>query len=425
MMRRNRWTTVLCLGLLLFGGHRLLASEPEGQPWAELKTRMGAEGWKEIAQGVFERRLGATKVEHVGFGREGLAWHIGKLTRQLEGMMLEYESYPSEDLAESIDNLSVFIARSKTGLRNMPEGLSSATAASGCSGVVSGATADAYYRTDVQGVAAVADAWFSNTCGASGDTYARAYARATTNGTIMVQEQEDPDTGTSVASHASASTAGASFPGVPCYSVADSTALSYTLGVSHSVNDTNSLCPVPLAVSITSGPTAVPFTTTTCSNQTWGAAASGGVSPYTYAWYVNNSLVGTGSSYTRSVCYNHADFTLKVVATDANGATANSSRVIDVSYTPPGPPEVTINGSDFEQFNSIECRNVTWTSTISGGTSPYTYQWKYNGITVGTGSSYTRSVCSHHQDFLLSLTITDSTSATAFDDHYVYVFREF
>lgn len=339
-MRRNRWTAALCLGLLLCGGHRLQAHEPERQQGAELKSKMEAEGWTEIAKGVFERRRGATKVEHLGFGRAGLAWHTGQLTRQLEAMMLEYESYPSENLAKAIDNLSVVIARGKTGLRNMPEGLSSATAVlsgSSCTNAGYGAAADAYHRTDVQGVAAVSDAWFNNTCGASGDTYAYAYARATRNGTTTTLEQEDPHTGISVTSHAEASLAGASAQGVPCTSTANAYVQSFTLGISYSTNDTNNLCPPPSA---------------------------------------------------------------------------------------PGP-SVTINGSDFESFNSIECRSVTWTSTVAGGTSPYTYQWKYNGTNVGTGSSYTASVCSNDQDFALSLTITDSAAATAFDDHEVVVFREF
>lgn len=334
-MRRNRWTAALSLGLLLFGGLRLQANEPERPAWAELKTRMEAQGWTEISKGVFERWRGATKVEHLGFGRAGLAWHTGKLTRQLEGMMREHESYPSEDLAQAIDSLSVLIARSKTKLRRMPEGLSSATASS-CSSVSYGATADAFYRTKVQGVAAIADARFTNTCGHSGDTYAYAYARATQNGTTTTLEQEDPHTGTSVTSHAEASLAGASAPGIPCYSTANAYVQSFTLGIAYSTNDTNNLCPPPST-----------------------------------------------------------------------------------------PLSVTINGSDFESFNAIECRNVTWTSTVSSGTSPYTYQWKYNGTNVGTGSSYTHSVCSTDQDFTLTLTITDSAAATAVDDHEVVVFREF
>lgn len=336
-MRRNRWTAALCLGLLLSGGHRLRADEPERQQGAELKTRMEAEGWTEIARGVFERRRGVTKVEHLGFGREGLAWHLGKLTRQLEGMMREHESYPSEDLADAIDSLSGLIARSKTELRTVPEGLSSATAAlsgGSCSDICYSATADAYYRFDVQGVAAVADARFNSACGYSGDTYAYAYARATKNGTTTTVEQEDPHTGTSVTSHATASVAGQSTPGVPCYSTANSYAQSFTLGISYSTSDTNTLCPVPLSVAFSAGPSIVPFTTATCANQYWGAIASGGVPPYTYKWYLNNIEVDSDASYSKSVCYNHEDFTLKIVATDSNGATATVSRVIDIRYTP-------------------------------------------------------------------------------------------
>lgn len=423
-MRRNCWTVALCLGLLLLGGLSLQADDPERQQWAELKAKMEAEGWREIASGVFERQRGVNKVEHLGFGRKGLAWHIGKLTRQLEDMMREYDSYPSEDLAKAIDNLSVVIARGKTELRNMPEGLSNATATlagGSCTDLCYSATADAYYRTDVQGVAAIADAKFNSTCGYSGDTYAYAYAQATKNGTTTTLTQEDPHTGTSVTSHAVASVAGGSVSGVPCYSTANSYAQSYTLGISYSTSDTNNLCPVPLSVAITSGPTNVPFTTATCATQTWTAAASGGVSSYTYKWYVNNGEVGSGPSYPRSVCYNHADFTLKVVATDSTGATANATRTIDVSYTPPAPPSVTINGTTVEDFYNNVCRTETWTSTVANLSAPYTYRWTYNGSVVGTdSSSYTRSVCASHSSFTLGLTVTGSNGSVS-DTHYVEV----
>lgn len=103
MSNKKRWIAVLGLGFLtLAGAHRLSAADTERQQWAEIKSKLKAEGWSAISEGVFERQLGPGKVEHLGYGREGLAWTIGDLRRQLDRLMEIYQLYPSEDLAEAI-----------------------------------------------------------------------------------------------------------------------------------------------------------------------------------------------------------------------------------------------------------------------------------------------------------------------------------
>jgi hypothetical protein len=333
MINRKCRTAVLCLGLMTFLAGNLWAAGPERQQWAEVKAKMEAEGWKQIAAGVFERQLGATKVEHLGYGPEGLAWTIGDLNRQLGVLSKEYQSYPSEDLAKVIDELSIKIANAKRELRNMPQGMSSMTAAlagASCSNICYSATADAYPLTATQGVAAVAEAKFNSTCGYSGDTYAYAYARATLNGTTTTVTQQDPDTGTNITSYASASVNGATVTGIPCTSSANSYAQSSALGISYTTSDTNNICP-------------------------------------------------------------------------------------------PVPCTVTITGSSYEYFYQAGCRTKTWSASVSGCTAPFTYQWKYNGTVVGTGSTYTRSVCPAHASFYLNLTVNGVAAPT----HYVEVYYEY
>lgn len=427
MIRRKCWTAAICLGLVtLLGGDRLSAAGPVKKESEELKAKMVAEGWTPISDSVFERQLGPTKVEHLGFGREGLAWTINDLTRQLESMMIEQESYPSEDLEKAIDDLSVKIARAKREMRKATQGLSSMTeavAGASCSSICYSATADAYPLTSAQGVGAVAQAKFNSACGYSGDTYAYAYVRAT-QGTTNTFSQEDPRTGTNVTSSATASMNG----GLDCFSEANASVSSYALEVYYSTSDTNYSCPAPALNVTMSGPSSATFTTATCSTQTWSASPSGGTTPYSYNWYYNGTLVGTGTSYSRSVCYNHADFTIQATVTDSSSPVQSKSvsRAVDVIYNPSiPPPTVTINGSTYEYFEYLgSCRNVTWTSSVSGGTSPYTYQWKIGTTVVGTGSSYTKSVCRSNQPgFTLSLTVTDNNSLSATDDHYVTVER--
>ena len=339
MISRKCWTAAICLGLMTFmSGDRLWAADSERKQATELKAKMAAAGWTQIAEGVFERERGEGKVEHLGYGREGLVWTIGKLTRQLEGLMREYENYPSEDLPRIIDDLSVDIAKAKRELRSTPKGMSVMTEAvtgASCSSICYSATADAFPLTAVQGVKAVAEAKFNSACGYSGTTSAYAYARATLSGTTNTVSQSDPDSGTNITSNATATANGGSVSGIPCYSEASASAASTALGISYSTSDTNNACPVP-----------------------------------------------------------------------------------------PTPPSVTINGSSFEYFYAFGCRNVTWTSTVANLTAPLSYQWKYNGTDVGTGSSYTRSVCPAHSSFTLDLAVTGS-NGSASDSHYVEVYFEY
>jgi hypothetical protein len=317
MTNGKRWTAALCLGLVtLFGGSRLWAADSKKQQ-TDVKTRMTAEGWKEVSEGVFERQLGPTKVEHLGYGRAGLSWTISEYTRRLENLMQEYEVYPSENLAKVIHDLSVSISRMKSQFRKMPEGLSSITGnvtGPSCSSICYKATADAYYLTNVQGVAAVADANFSSTCGYSGDTSAYAYARATLNGTTTTVTQNDPHSGTSSTSHAAASVNG----GGSCYSEASASATSTALGISYSTSDTNSLCP-PVATTCSSvsisGTDYEYFIGTGCRSRTWTANLTGCTSATSYQWYKNGVAISgaTASTYTQNVCYSTASFNLKVL----------------------------------------------------------------------------------------------------------------
>lgn len=337
MSNRKYWAATLCLGLMtLLGGSRLSAADPERQQFNELKARMQAEGWKEISPGVLERQLGPSKVEQMGFGRDGLAWTVGELNRTLARLQKEYKAYPSKELANTIADLTIRAAKARRELWNLDQtrsqDLSSITAAlagPSCSNICYSATADAYHLTTKQGVAAVADAKFNSTCGYSGDTYAYAYARATLGTTTSTITQSDPKTGTNVTSHATASAEGGSVTGIPCYSEASSYAQSTALGIHYSTSDTNNLCPpVPCTVTI-SGTSYEYFIMPGgggCRSRTWTANISGCTAPFTYQWTKNGTVVGSGSTYTQSVCASTADFTLGVTV---NGI-ASDTHVVDV-----------------------------------------------------------------------------------------------
>lgn len=77
-------------------------------------------------------------------------------------------------------------------------------------------------------------------------------------------------------------------------------------------------------------------------------------------------------------------------------------------------PVPTINGPSY--LGVTACTTYTWTASVSGGTSPFTYQWTWNGAAVGTGSSYSRQYCPgfsySYTNYTLGLTVTDSASRT-------------
>jgi hypothetical protein len=88
--------------------------------------------------------------------------------------------------------------------------------------------------------------------------------------------------------------------------------------------------PAKVVTSLISGPWNAPLFST-CH---WSASTSGGVSPYHYAWTVNNSPVGTDSpnlSYTNTV----GAFRLLVTVTDQNGDMGSDSKIISNGSTPP------------------------------------------------------------------------------------------
>jgi hypothetical protein len=97
------------------------------------------------------------------------------------------------------------------------------------------------------------------------------------------------------------------------------------------------------------------------------------------------------------------------------------------NYSCPAAPallSVTISGSTNEYFATTACRSRTWTAVVSGGSSPYSYQWYVNGSAVGTASTYTRSICRTTPSFQLRVVVTDSLGATVEDYHDVTVESE-
>jgi len=131
----------------------------------------------------------------------------------------------------------------------------------------------------------------------------------------------------------------------------------------------------------------VASSTSICSGQnvTFTASPTNGGATPSYQWFVNNNVVGNGSTYSTTTLPNGAQVYCAMTsnATCASPLTATSN-IITVTVNPLLTPSLSITGP------AVICsgQNVTITpTTTNGGTMP-TYQWFVNNVLVGTGSTY-------------------------------------
>ncbi len=144
-------------------------------------------------------------------------------------------------------------------------------------------------------------------------------------------------------------------------------------------------------------------------SQLFTCGVSGGTSPYSYQWYLNGTQVSgaTGSAWT-FMPSSSGSFTVYLNVTDASGQAATSNTVLitvnrQLSVIV-SPPSVTM---DFGQ-------SQLFTSTVSGGTSAYSYQWYLNGSPVSGATSITWTFTpASAGSYTVYLNVTDSVSAVA------------
>jgi hypothetical protein len=170
---------------------------------------------------------------------------------------------------------------------------------------------------------------------------------------------------------------------------------------------TSNVVPITVnsAPSVTISPTSVSLDIN--QNQTFTSTVSGGMSPYAYQWFKNGTAVsggaGAGSTYSFSSSTT-GTFLIKVNVTDeevfrtqSNTATATVFPGLGVTIS---PASVTMNLGESQLF----------TSSVSGGAPPYTYQWYLNGVLQGTNSTWTFTGSSAGS-YTVYVEVTDGTGA--------------
>src|SRR2546422_2913138 len=136
------------------------------------------------------------------------------------------------------------------------------------------------------------------------------------------------------------------------------------------------------------------------------SSASGGSTPYTYSWSFGDGSTGTGSSPNHT--YSSAG-TLTVALTVKDNGSPQQTKTSQQSITVSGaPPSLTASFAYSPSSTQAE-QPVTFTSSASGGASPFTFSWSFGDGLTGTGSSVTHTYSSAGT-YTTALTVKDSSS---------------
>src|SRR6266568_1821066 len=164
---------------------------------------------------------------------------------------------------------------------------------------------------------------------------------------------------------------------------------------------TATVTPLALVVGIT-GPT----TGTVGTAVTFTAAASGGTTAYSFAWTATGGTPASGTGASFSTTYNvKGTRTVSVIVTDANAKTASASATITIAPLTLG---VTIAGPTTGSSGTA----VTFTATVTGGTTPYSFAWTATGGSPASGTGVS---------FTTTYTVTTTTTFTVSVTVYVVV----
>ena len=158
------------------------------------------------------------------------------------------------------------------------------------------------------------------------------------------------------------------------------------------------------ALSVSVSPSAVLMNVN--QSQLFSSSVTGGTSPYTYQWYLNGTLVSGATNATWAFTLAQAgSYTAYVQVNDTVGA-QTTSNTVTVNWPlsiGPLPASVTMDVGQSQLF----------ASNVSGGASPYSYQWYLNGSQFSGATNFAWAFTpSSTGSYTVYMTVTDSTSST-------------
>jgi hypothetical protein len=304
----------------------------------DLLSQLQAEGWKIVKNGVLQRELVPGRVESFVFGPEGFTWKLQDLRQHLRNVQRELQVRPTPELQQAVVGFRKEIAstRKMIQLAQAAEDQGETSIDKVSCSLSFSYDATASYGTSVQGTWGNASASFTGNCGFTGQVYATAYSKVTVAGAPTTKTVTDgPRSGANVSASAYASLNGGSVCESNSYASMTSSSLNPS---SYTISATNSICPTASNPTPSISGTNYVYVSSGCVSTTWTSSVSGGTSPYTYSWTWNGTVVGTGSSYTRSTCagsvYSYTTNTLALKVTDNASRIGNASLSVDVEKDP-------------------------------------------------------------------------------------------
>jgi len=178
----------------------------------------------------------------------------------------------------------------------------------------------------------------------------------------------------------------------------------------HSEDSTILFQPKPPPLSVSISPTSVVMDVG--QSVTFVSSVSGGTTPHTYQWYLDDAPVSSATAPTWTFFPTSPDtYEVYMNVTDTVGMTAQSNTV-SVTVNPP----LTVSISPTTIVMNLG-QSVTFQSTISGGTPPYTYQWYLNDIAIPGATSYNWIFTPTSTSFyLVHLRVTDDVDISRESD---------
>lgn len=137
-------------------------------------------------------------------------------------------------------------------------------------------------------------------------------------------------------------------------------------------------------------------------------SASGGVSPYTFAWAFGDGTVGAGASPSHTYTA-QGDFEAVLTVTDAASVSAQDSVLVVVL-----PPVGTLSASAQASVAvGTAPLAVAFQGSAQGGVSPYTYAWTFGDGSASVSGAAVAHTYATAGSFDAALKVTDSVGATA------------
>jgi len=161
--------------------------------------------------------------------------------------------------------------------------------------------------------------------------------------------------------------------------------------------------------------TSASITGTAQVGQTLTAVANGvtGAPSYTYQWKADGSNVGSASTYIPSNTDAGKTITVKITVTisGAGGGSANATSVATAAVT--RPPAL---GNSVDIVGSAVVGQTLSTNigAVYGYPTPtLSYEWRADGVVVGTNSTYTILVDDHGKSIIVTVTATNGIGSPA------------